>query len=254
MKNGNGRTFWRTSAFLIVGSLIQYILFHVANLFKFDAIGAVLSYATYYYDVIWEFLSVALAAIMMTVSYSYFGYKRALTTGAVYAAARACYFIPYGYILSIGYGYDSLESLLGGIIIALIAAVGAYLASLISMLLAILPAHVKARRRECSVREVLSEDLPFGDPMDVSLAGTAAVGIISLVQFTVLIAGEIADTVDFFAGNSSYTTNEVLYVVFKYFFAILLLTGVYFLLSYLKRYAVDEAVEAQRNATENKEI
>ncbi len=255
MNQASKRIFWRTAAFLIVGSVIQYILFHAANLFQFDEPGVVLQYVTYYFDRIWEFLFPALSTLMMLVSSCYCGYKTALANGAVYAATRAFYYIPLGYIMSIGYGYDSLESLLGGLVIALIVCAIAYLESLLSAALSLLPAYMIAKKEARPIADVLRSELPRHDSMDISLAGTAALGIIALVQFLKILASEIADTVEFFAGGSSYTTDEVLYVVFKYFFAIALLTGVYFLLCYLKKRAVDEAQsEADESVTQAKEI
>ena len=103
--------------------------------------------------------------------------------------------------------------------------------------------------------ELLKAELVLHDPLDVTLIGTAAVGIVSLIQFTKLLSAEIVDTVEFFTGGSSYTTDEVLYVVFKYFFAIILLTGVYFLLNVVKKQAVSAAVaEIEPNENTTKEI
>ena len=229
------RAFWRTVALLMIGSVIQYALFHVANLSRFDAAGEILSYVTYYYDRVWEFLFPALSAVIMLISYAYDGRRSALTAGVAYAATRALYYIPLGYIMAIGYGYDSFESLLGGLLIALAMGAVVYLESLLCVLLALLPAYLAAKRSNATVNEIIRAGLEHHDSLDLSSQGTAAVGITVLIQFLKLLAIEINDTVEFFTSGKFYTTGEVFYIVFKYCFAIMLLAGAHFLLCFVKK-------------------
>lgn len=235
MNEAKKRTYRRAVIFLVVGSLMQYALFHVSNLMRFGELGEVFGYVTYYFDRVWEFFFPALSATLMLITLSKDGYRHALTGGIGYAVSRAAYYIPLGYMMALGYGYDSIESLFSGLFLSILMAVVAYLESLLCVLLAILPAHFKAKREGSTSLPLIAESLPRADALDVSDVGAAAVGIISLVQFIKLIAVEIADTVEFFLDGAAYSTDEIIYIVFKYVFAILILAITYFVLFRIKR-------------------
>ena len=235
MNEAKKRTRRAAIIFLILGSLMQYALFHVSNLMRFGDMGEVLSYVTYYFDRTWEFFFPALSATLMLITLSRDGYRRALTDGAFYALTRVSYYVPLGYMMALGYGYDSIESLFSGLLLSVLMAVVAYLESLLCVLLATLPAHLRARGGKVAPLTLIEESLARADALDVSDVGAAAVGIISLVQFIKLIAVEIVDTVEFFLDGSAYSTDEIIYIVFKYVFAILLLAITYFVLFRLKR-------------------
>lgn len=232
------RAFWRTMALLMLGSVLQYALFHAANLLGFSKVGVILSYATYFFDRIWEFFFPALSALMMLIAFSYNGCKSALLNGVAYASARALYYIPLGYMMAISGGYDSLESLLGGLLIAILMIAVAYVEAVICLLLSLIPAYFSARKAKTAVAEVALCGLKQHDALDISSVGTAAVGITVLVQFLKLLATEVRDTVEFFAGGSFYDAGEIFYIVFKYCFAIMLLAGMHFLLCFIKRKTV----------------
>lgn len=231
-----------------LGNLLEYALFHVSNMFRYDTLGTVFSYARYYLSRIWEFAMPALAVLMMLVIFAYIGKKQAFVAGAVWASTRILYYFPLGYITSIGYGYDSIEAVLIALAVSVIIAALTYIELIICFGLSMLVISKMTATRRGTLCEVMAAGLTRHDALDLGNIGTAAIGVIVLCQFIKVMVLEIVDTVGFFLEyGSTYSIGELLYIMLKYIFALLLLVMVHLFVCFIKKKVVDGRTRGEKN-------
>ncbi len=228
-----------------LGSIIEYAAFHIFNIFRYSEAAEVLTYVRYYTESIWEFLFPALSVLPMLIIFTYGEVKHSFLAGALFSLTRALYHIPLGYITFIGYGYDSIESLLISLPFALIYAIIAYAEMLVSFGLGLFAAARISSSGRGRLREVLGTELYKHDWLDLGNVGTAAICVAVTVRFIKSLVSEIIDTVGFFVENGfTASAGEIIYILFKYVFALGMLLGSHALICFIKKRALEPNAQA----------
>lgn len=230
-----GYTSRATLIFLII-SIAEYALFHVANLFYFESFGGVLMTVRYYFSEIWSFIMPAAAALLVIIAYAMISTGEAIKVGVMAALSRVGFYLLYYYMMYITEGFDSVESILLSVPTSLGSSLVTFIELSAFALIALLVLNRGAVAAGTTLREYVADGLIIHDLFDVGVPSTLAIGVISLSAFGLRLIFTIINTVIFFVENGkSYTTPEILELLFSYLFALILLIITHLILSFIKR-------------------
>ena len=224
----------------------QYVLEHAAYLIT-DAVyagsifmtaptlAAVRATVSYLIEAV-ELVSMGAAAGFVIVALSSDGITSALSVFGIVALTKLLYVIPHYYMVTLSYGYDSLEALLlsAAISLGMLLLMAIELAA--ATALGALPAILLSRREARSFGEVLTEGLLKNEPTDLGNRGTAALFIAASVVSLKSIILAIVDTVAVIAERgSALSGGDIFGIIFSLLYPIALTA-----LSYLTMHLIKQ--------------
>ncbi len=149
------------------------------------------------------------------------------------SAARIVYFLPYFYLMCISGGLDSVDSLLFGLLFSVADAALAYAFSVI-IFFAMRIIMDKKRNKDEELSDVLTRKtvLNFSEPVSFSFI------CIAFASFVYFLVSEIINTITFLIEYPNFRISEIIYTVFSYVYALILLLLYYHVLSAVKNMIV----------------
>ena len=222
---------------LVMLNLVEYAIVHIANLFMTESFGLTLEYIRTYLGIIFESVLVPIMALILLITFTYCGIKRAIGAAFILSLSRLAYCLFYYYMFYISYGFDTAESiplsLLTSALICLATAVEVLVYFGISLIA------LKLTRTDVnypSFTDRLADRMSENGFLDTSNPVTVCIFSLCSLSFIKNLVSEITDTVEFFIeyGNN-FSTDEILLIVFNYIFILLTFILCYLCLSLIKK-------------------
>ena len=216
---------------LFIGYFLTFLLFYLTNYIS-DTLAS--AYIWLFAQKVTYLLPLMITAAITLTLFCLFGKRVAYTALIPFSVVRIIYFIPYLYLQFIFDGFDSVESILYGGLLALAEAVLSYALSLaiFGIMLFIVK---KANAGRASLEDIVFKKttLDFLNPLSLAFA------IVSLLGFSYYFIAEIVDTVVILVSYSgSLTLGEIAYMIFAYVFDVALIFAYYFTLVFIKNLIV----------------
>lgn len=216
---------------LFIGYFLTFLLFYLTNYIS-DTLAS--AYIWLFAQKVTYLLPLMITAAITLTLFCLFGKRVAYTALIPFSVVRIIYFIPYLYLQFIFDGFDSIEAILYGGLLALAEAVLSYALSLAIFGIMLFTVK-KANAGRASLEDIVFKKttLDFLNPLSLAFA------IVSLLGFSYYFIAEIVDTVVILVSYSgNLTLGEIAYMIFAYVFDIALIFAYYFTLVFIKNLIV----------------
>ena len=232
----------RAFLLLLAVNILVYAVYHIWYLTdKVLWLGFIFQYVSEVVDM----LFLAVCAVLMMILYAYSGLKSALPAGLLFFFTRTVYYLLFYYVDLVMYSSTPINS--GDAI--LIAAVYTLILCLFGVVQTFaifgIGLFVYKLRASCVSRGSLKESLKLSlgqhTMLDFELPLAVSLLAVSAFQFLFHVAFEIYDTVCFFMEyGGSYTTEELIYIIWRYLFYIIMFVLCHFITCFVKNYIFDK--------------
>ena len=212
-----------------------------------SALNLISLIAEYAVDLV-EIASLGFMALMILISIAYSSMKHTVILGICMILTKLVYIIPHYYMTFISYGYDSIETLLIALPLSLfiLLIITAILA--IIVLLSIIPALRKAGSGGVRYNDALGGDIETHEYLNLTNSATAGIAISAIAASGIHIFIAIFETVDVFIKyGASLPPTEILSLVLRYIFLLLVFIGLHFLLCFIKSLMLKNIADTEEN-------
>lgn len=226
----------RISLVLIIANLVSFLVFYIPNYVMKSEPYALTCFRLFF----GEFIAFILISLAVTFMYhEYIAGKslwRMLLSGVALIATNCIYNLPYYYLLETALGNDWIESTLSSLMINLLIITIDLLKLLLFTLITVKASMLfaKKRSREEHSATILSSD--GARILALEAPEQKAFFITALCIFVYNVIFEIVDVINHLAQYGSFRSSELIFVVFKFIFLIILLIISYVLQILLYNY------------------
>ncbi len=200
------------------------------------------------------FIPVSAAAVLFAISSSE-GRRGVLKSAIFLALPVTVYSLPYCYLYALSLGFDSIEGAGISLAFTLCSAAFEYAHAVLLFLAASFISERAARGRafgegdnqkSVSVQQSATDRFSIKSAFDLSVPLTFAVIVISLCELVYNLILEIIDTVSFFVeSGGSFTSTDVLDIVFSYLFLLLTMLICHTLSCFMAQRALEVKEDAE---------
>lgn len=199
-----------------------------------QALGVISLIAEYAVDAI-EIASVAVMALILLISLSQRSVAKTAMLGICMLLTKVIYIFPHYYMTFISYGYDSIETIVMIIPLALFIILISAATLTLTVAIALLPALLKARKSGSACLDVLGDDLECGEFTNLGNSSTSAIGIIAILSSLIHVAIAIADTVNAFIKYGASLPPSVMFSIMgRFLFLLAILVILHFSLCLIR--------------------
>lgn len=230
MSNSDNTSVKKVSVFLAFINVLAFLVYYTAfYVFK----NQVTLYVFYYFNELVSSLLPVLAATGLLTSYVKYGVNKPLLHALYFSLTWILNLFPY---YAYEYAYQRLEIgavLTFAVIHTFFMIIVTYIEITVLFLLMIFVSEKIAKRRNGDFDKaiILKKNIPtdFGDPVTVGIFSASA------AMFVYNLVSEIVDTVSYILDvDGFYDTGEIIYIVFRYLFLLLLFLASHFISIFAK--------------------
>ncbi len=219
------RFFKKSAIYFLIAEILCFLAFYIA---AFTLPHEVTAYAYYYLVEVVDFALPVFAAFTVYIAYSKLGVGGALIRAIVPSVTTLAYVFPYH---AFAYAYEQMvitDVLLYSSIQAAFALVVAYVKIVALAFVMIFASRMRTKKHTLGK---ISSNPAF----DLSIPLNFAIFASTAAMFVYKLAIEIYDTVVYITEYiETYVTSEIVYMVFRYIFLLILLLGVHFAVCKIK--------------------
>ena len=213
----------RISLTLIIGYFLSFLIFYIPN-YVMESTPVALTYLHLFFAEFISFITVSLAVVYLYHLYVIGKPKPALILSAVALASTGLiYNLPYYYLFETAVGYDWIESTLSSMLICSFIVILDALKMLLFTLIASKLSYRFSGKRERSAHSALILKGDGRGVMMLERPEQKAFFGVSLCIFLYSMILEVSDVVSHLAEYGSFRNSELIFIVSKFVFIVVLL-------------------------------
>ena len=219
----------RISLMLIIGYFLSFLVFYIPN-YIMESAPMSLTYFRLFFGELVSFIAISLAVVFLYHIHLTGKSLVTMSLSALALAATGCiYNLPYYYLYETALGNDWIESTLSSMLICLLIVVIDLLKMLLFTHIAVMMSSVFSKKKVRSEHSELILAGNGGGIMMLEAPEQRSFFAVSVVIFIYNIIFEIADVVNHLTQYGSFRDSELIFIVSKFIFLVVLMVLCYIL-------------------------